>query len=71
MNIIDGVGNLSDSKIIHALRKSQYNYGRSICNCYIHTYIKKELTLMDITCKRCLKILKLDVNFIKEEEFTI
>lgn len=49
MNVIDGVGNLRDSKTIHALRKSEYNYGRSICNCYIHTYIKKELTLMDIT----------------------
>jgi hypothetical protein len=77
INKIIGVGNLSNSKVIHALKKagsgysSSSSYGISICDEYIDPPIRKELTINNITCKRCLRILKINTDFIKKEEFMI
>lgn len=74
-NIV-GFGGLKNSRTIHALEKEFHLSkniieGRSICNWYLRLYIKKELTIADVNCKRCLKILGLNEEFIKKDEFEV
>lgn len=60
---------------IHALYQDNREWttkrGKPICDTYASMIIQKRLGIKDVTCKRCLRILKIDQNFIKKDEFMI
>jgi hypothetical protein len=74
---VDGCGKIFTGKVVHALIKYGSLYkpkGRSICDWFITVEFKNIKTkdfINDITCKRCLRILKFNETFITEEEFKI
>jgi hypothetical protein len=79
---VDGCGKIFTGKVVHALKCGSLDCGnthykpkgRSICDWFITVEFKNIKTkdfINDITCKRCLRILKFNETFITEEEFKI